>query len=146
MPLSRVYCSGDCVCFDGREQLVCGVGAGVHLLPVNGRDEYRVTNGISVNFPLAESVHFADAILIELNGICSPRGVSYITSGGAFSYETSYGNCTEYLDASRQVDENVATRSSRRRILCSGKCQSARQTGSRSSISCGVRAMLRLPT
>ena len=57
-----VYHSGDCVPFDGQEQLVRDLGARVLLLPVNGRDEYRTSHGIAGNFTLLESVHFAQAV------------------------------------------------------------------------------------
>ena len=57
-----VYHSGDCVPFDGQERLIHDLGAGILLLPVNGRDEYRTAKGIAGNFTLAESMHLAQAV------------------------------------------------------------------------------------
>jgi L-ascorbate metabolism protein UlaG (beta-lactamase superfamily) len=42
----RIYHSGDCVPYEGQAQLLREHGVDVALLPINGRDSHRLTNGV----------------------------------------------------------------------------------------------------
>lgn len=52
----RIYHSGDCVPFDGQVELLRALSPTIALLPVNGRDEYRRSNGVPGNFSLDEAL------------------------------------------------------------------------------------------
>lgn len=52
----RLYHSGDCVPFDGLENLVRDFAPDIALLPVNGRCEKRRADGIPGNFTLQEAI------------------------------------------------------------------------------------------
>jgi len=51
-----IYHSGDCVPFPELEELLLAHAPDVALLPVNGRDEFRLTHGVPGNFTLAEAL------------------------------------------------------------------------------------------
>lgn len=55
----RLYHSGDCVPFEGLEELIARFAPDIALLPVNGRDARRLAEGIPGNFTLAEAVSLA---------------------------------------------------------------------------------------
>ncbi|MCB1357492.1 MAG: MBL fold metallo-hydrolase [Maritimibacter sp.] len=55
----RLYHSGDCVPFEGLEELIARFAPDIALLPVNGRDARRLADGIPGNFTLAEAVSLA---------------------------------------------------------------------------------------
>ncbi len=60
---TRIYHSGDCTPYDGLLEKLKRFEIDVALPPVNGRDEYRTSNGIIGNFTLDEAVdlcHRAD--------------------------------------------------------------------------------------
>ncbi len=57
-----VYHSGDCVPFDGLEELLNGLHPDIMLLPINGRDEYRTSRGIIGNFTLDEALDLTDQV------------------------------------------------------------------------------------
>ena len=52
----RIYHSGDSIPFPGLEGLLRGLDCEVALLPVNGRDNFRKSQGIPGNFTLDEAV------------------------------------------------------------------------------------------
>jgi L-ascorbate metabolism protein UlaG (beta-lactamase superfamily) len=52
----RIYHSGDCVPFDGQSSLLASLDIDVALLPVNGRDQHRLSNGVPGNFTADEAV------------------------------------------------------------------------------------------
>lgn len=51
----RIYHSGDTVRYDGLDGLLRGMGIDLALLPVNGRDATRATNGVPGNMSIAEA-------------------------------------------------------------------------------------------
>lgn len=53
----RIYHSGDCVPFQGQAEILARLGIDLALLPVNGRDAYRLSHGVPGNFTLDEAVH-----------------------------------------------------------------------------------------
>lgn len=57
----RVYHSGDCVPYTGQAELLAGRGIDLALLPVNGRDAYRLANGVPGNFTPNEAVALCEA-------------------------------------------------------------------------------------
>jgi L-ascorbate metabolism protein UlaG (beta-lactamase superfamily) len=58
----RIYHSGDSIPFPGLASLLGGLDCEVALLPVNGRDNFRKSQGIPGNFTLDEAVRLcADA-------------------------------------------------------------------------------------
>lgn len=52
----RIWHSGDTIPFDGLSDLVTAAGIDLGLLPVNGRDELRQSNGVPGNFTAAEAL------------------------------------------------------------------------------------------
>lgn len=53
---TRIYHSGDCVPYDGQADRLRALAADVALLPVNGRDEHRLSNGVPGNFHPHEAI------------------------------------------------------------------------------------------
>jgi L-ascorbate metabolism protein UlaG (beta-lactamase superfamily) len=51
-----IYHSGDCVPYPGQADLLRSLDVNVALLPVNGRDDYRLKNGVPGNFTAEEAV------------------------------------------------------------------------------------------
>lgn len=60
----RIYHSGDCVPYEGQAQLLREHGVDVALLPINGRDSHRLTNGVPGNFTVAEAISLCSAARI----------------------------------------------------------------------------------
>ena len=52
----RIYHSGDCIPFDGQAELLRPFAIDLALLPINGRDEMRRSNGIPGNFTIDEAI------------------------------------------------------------------------------------------
>ena len=50
----RIYHSGDCVPYDGLIEKLIRLKIDIALLPINGRDEYRLKNNIAGNFHVSE--------------------------------------------------------------------------------------------
>ncbi|MEO8243788.1 MAG: MBL fold metallo-hydrolase [bacterium] len=61
-PRLRIYHSGDCIPFDGLSDAIARFGPDIALLPVNGRDELRLSAGVPGNFTLSEAVSLSDNI------------------------------------------------------------------------------------
>lgn len=57
----RIYHSGDCAPFAGQSELLAALKIDLALLPVNGRDEQRVENGVPGNFSLDEALDLCRA-------------------------------------------------------------------------------------
>lgn len=60
----RVYHSGDCVPYPGLARQLAALQIDVALLPINGRDSYRLSRNIPGNFTLAEAVDLCRAARI----------------------------------------------------------------------------------
>jgi L-ascorbate metabolism protein UlaG (beta-lactamase superfamily) len=58
----RIYHSGDCVPYVGQVATIAALGVQIALLPVNGRDAYRLRRGVPGNFHPHEAVGLATAI------------------------------------------------------------------------------------
>jgi phosphoglycerate dehydrogenase-like enzyme/L-ascorbate metabolism protein UlaG (beta-lactamase superfamily) len=56
----RVYHSGDCVPYAGLAERLRELKPSIALLPVNGRDEYRKTNGVPGNFTIEEALELCE--------------------------------------------------------------------------------------
>ncbi|AEC01253.1 MBL fold metallo-hydrolase [Parasphaerochaeta coccoides] len=52
----KIYHSGDCIPYEGLEDLLREYGIDVAFLPVNGRDQYRNDHGIPGNFTIDEAL------------------------------------------------------------------------------------------
>jgi len=52
----RVFHSGDCVLYPGLSEWLQDIGVEIAFLPVNGRDEYRLSRGIAGNFSIQEAI------------------------------------------------------------------------------------------
>ncbi|MFX0072647.1 MAG: MBL fold metallo-hydrolase, partial [Candidatus Hermodarchaeota archaeon] len=50
----RIYHSGDCIPYKGLSKKLKSYKIDLALLPINGRDEYRLKNGIAGNFKISE--------------------------------------------------------------------------------------------
>lgn len=55
-PNLRVYHSGDCIPYDGLSGAIADFNPDILLLPVNGRDELRLADGVPGNFTLDEAI------------------------------------------------------------------------------------------
>lgn len=75
----RLYHSGDCAPYPGQAELLAGRGIDVALLPVNGRDAYRLANGVPGNFTADEALD-----LCETAGIALLMGMHW----GMFDFNT----------------------------------------------------------
>jgi len=57
----KIYHSGDCVPYDGLAGKLAGMEIDVALLPVNGRDEFRLSNNVPGNFTFNEAAELCRA-------------------------------------------------------------------------------------
>ena len=56
----RIYHSGDCIPYDGLIEKVRDLQIDLALLPINGRDEYRLSNNIAGNFKIPEVLELCE--------------------------------------------------------------------------------------
>lgn len=61
----RIYHSGDCVPYDGLIQKLIDSKIDIALLPINGRDEYRLKNNIAGNFHASEVLEICKSAKIK---------------------------------------------------------------------------------
>ena len=61
----RIYHSGDCIPFDSQAKLLRSLNTDLALLPINGRDEIRSSNGIPGNFTVDEAIELCNEADIE---------------------------------------------------------------------------------
>jgi L-ascorbate metabolism protein UlaG (beta-lactamase superfamily) len=61
----RIYHSGDCVPYYGLTQKLKELDIDLALLPINGRDEYRLKNNIAGNFLINEAVNICKKAQIQ---------------------------------------------------------------------------------
>ena len=61
----RIYHSGDCIPYEGLTQKIRNLQIDLALLPINGRDEYRLTNNITGNFKIPEVIELCEKSGIE---------------------------------------------------------------------------------
>jgi len=57
----RLYHSGDCAPYPGQAELLAGRGIELALLPINGRDAYRLAHGVPGNFTADEALDLCEA-------------------------------------------------------------------------------------
>jgi L-ascorbate metabolism protein UlaG (beta-lactamase superfamily) len=74
-----IYHPGDCIPFEGQQDWLSGHEIDLALMPINGRDEFRRSNGVPGNFSLDEAVE-----LCRCTGIASMLGHHY----GMFDFNT----------------------------------------------------------
>lgn len=76
----RLYHSGDCAPYPGQAELLAGRGIDLALLPVNGRDAYRLANGVPGNFTPEEAI-----------GLCEASGIPRLVAmhWGMFGFNTA---------------------------------------------------------
>ncbi len=60
----RLYHSGDCVPYPGLSEKLAEKQIDVAFLPINGRDEYRLSKGVPGNFAVAEAIALCKAAAI----------------------------------------------------------------------------------
>jgi L-ascorbate metabolism protein UlaG (beta-lactamase superfamily) len=75
----RLYHSGDCAPYPGQAEVLAGRGIDLALLPINGRDAYRLANGVPGNLTVDEA-----ADLCEAAGIPAMVGMHW----GLFDFNT----------------------------------------------------------
>ncbi len=61
----RIYHSGDCIPYDGLIKKLKELRIDLALLPINGRDEYRLKNNIAGNFLTSEVIDVCKSAKIE---------------------------------------------------------------------------------
>ena len=86
----RIYHSGDCVPYDGLIEKLMGSKIDIALLPINGRDEYRLKNNIMGNFYVSEVLD-----------ICKSAKIPFLIVHhfGMFAYNTVTKEVLENLRA-----------------------------------------------
>ena len=84
----KVYHSGDCIPYEGLYEKLKDFNIDLALLPINGRDEYRLSNNIAGNFKISE--------VIEM---CKVTGIEnlIVHHFGMFSYNTVSNDELEQL-------------------------------------------------
>lgn len=75
----KIYHSGDCAPYPELAAILAGHSPSLALLPVNGRDEYRLNNGVPGNFWLEESLE-----------LCATSGIPMMVAHhwGMFEFNT----------------------------------------------------------
>lgn len=61
----RIYHSGDCIPYEGLTEKIRDLQIDLALLPINGRDEYRLKNNIAGNFKIPEVIELCEHSGIE---------------------------------------------------------------------------------
>jgi L-ascorbate metabolism protein UlaG (beta-lactamase superfamily) len=61
----NIYHSGDCVPYVGLIEKLRTIGIDIALLPINGRDNYRLDHGITGNFKIAEVLDLCEKVNIK---------------------------------------------------------------------------------
>ena len=61
----RIYHSGDCIPYEGLAQKLSKMEIDIALLPINGRDEFRLKNNIAGNFFVEEVLDICKSAIIE---------------------------------------------------------------------------------
>jgi len=61
-----IYHSGDCIPYDGLLERLAGKRVDIAMLPINGRDYFRLARGFAGNFTYREAADLADAIGADL--------------------------------------------------------------------------------
>jgi L-ascorbate metabolism protein UlaG (beta-lactamase superfamily) len=61
----RIYHSGDCIPYDGLIEKLRELHINLALLPINGRDEFRLSNNITGNFKIPEALELCDKLGIS---------------------------------------------------------------------------------
>ena len=61
----KIYHSGDCVPYEGLYEMLKDFNIDLALLPINGRDEYRLSNNIAGNFKIPEVLEMCRIIGIK---------------------------------------------------------------------------------
>ena len=56
----KIYHSGDCIPYEGLIEKLRDLHIDIALLPINGRDEYRLSNNITGNFKIPEALELCD--------------------------------------------------------------------------------------
>lgn len=62
----NVYHSGDCVPYDGLVERLTSLGVDIALLPINGRDYFRLSRGFVGNFTYREAAELAVSVSADL--------------------------------------------------------------------------------
>jgi len=62
----RIYHSGDCIPYKGLHEKIKKLKIDLALLPINGRDEYRLSNRIAGNFNIAEALNLSKEAEIKI--------------------------------------------------------------------------------
>jgi L-ascorbate metabolism protein UlaG (beta-lactamase superfamily) len=75
----RLYHSGDCVPYPGLAELLAEKQIDVAFLPINGRDEFRLSRGVPGNFTVEEAV-----------ALCQEAGIAHLVGHhwGLFDFNT----------------------------------------------------------
>lgn len=63
---ARIYHSGDCIPYPELPSILKGLSPTIALLPVNGRDDYRLHNGVPGNFSLDEALTLCSDVGIPM--------------------------------------------------------------------------------
>ena len=94
----KIYHSGDCIPYEGLSKKLKDFNINIALLPINGRDEYRLKNGITGNFTIPE--------VIEL---CLEAGIKklIVHHYGMFAYNTVSAEELEDLEQKRLDDLQI---------------------------------------
>ncbi|MFX1337952.1 MAG: MBL fold metallo-hydrolase [Promethearchaeota archaeon] len=61
----KIYHSGDCIPYNGLIEKIRDLHIDIALLPINGRDEYRMRNNIAGNFKISEALELCNKSRIK---------------------------------------------------------------------------------
>jgi len=84
----KVYHSGDSIPYDGLIQNLIDNEVEIALMPINGRDKYRLNNGIAGNFKIDEVLNICREANIK---------ILFVHHFGMFAYNTATKEVLEYL-------------------------------------------------
>ena len=75
----RLYHSGDCIPYPGLADILAAKNIDIAFLPINGRDNYRLSKGVPGNFTVQEAIE-----------LCHAAGISYLVGHhfGLFDFNT----------------------------------------------------------
>jgi L-ascorbate metabolism protein UlaG (beta-lactamase superfamily) len=132
----QIYHSGDCVPYVGQVSAIAALGVQVALLPINGRDAYRLARGVPGNFHPHEAVGLATAIgadvlvghhfgLFDFNTVDEadlaealrglPPEIQWVRPRMGERYETS-GSCRDQTAAAATEEGGTSWDASRTRL------------------------------
>lgn len=96
LPNLTLYHSGDCVPYTGQAEMLSKFQIDYALLPINGRDQYRLSNGVPGNFHAHEAIE-----------LCEKAGIPNLIPHHFGLFEFNTVNPADYADLFESSSVNV---------------------------------------